>query len=251
MFRKVENAFWQDDFTLELDFKERYFFLWLLTNPKTNQSGCYVIVKAFAMLETGLQWGEIKALLDKFQDENKIKFDPNTNEILILNWMKYNGSSSGKVLKNVAENIQNIKNEEFKRYCIDTVSIRYGYDIKLEKYSMDTQSQEEREKEEEKEKEKYEEREKECASAPLPVKSKKFIPPTLEEVKAYATENNALFIAEKFYRHFTAGEPYWVDSKGVKVKNWKQKFQTWISHGSQTQSSKSKVLTKNNYGGLR
>lgn len=49
--------------------------------------------------------------------------------------------------------------------------------------------------------------------------------PTLEEVKEYAKSRNRLDLADKFYDYFTAGN--WVDSKGNKVKNWKQKFITW------------------------
>ena len=56
-------------------------------------------------------------------------------------------------------------------------------------------------------------------------KSKKFVPPTLDEVKEYAKEKNRIDLAEKFYDYFTTGN--WIDSKGNKVKNWKQKFITW------------------------
>lgn len=54
---------------------------------------------------------------------------------------------------------------------------------------------------------------------------KTFEPPTLEDVIKYAEEKKYPYLAKKFYDYFTAGE--WVDSKGQKVKNWKQKFITW------------------------
>ena len=63
----------------------------------------------------------------------------------------------------------------------------------------------------------------------------KFVPPTLEEVKQYAKEKNRLDLAQKFYDYFTADEDnkkHWIDSKGNKVKNWKQKFLTWCSYGN-------------------
>ena len=57
-----------------------------------------------------------------------------------------------------------------------------------------------------------------------------FVPPTLEQVKEYASEAKLNVDPEKFYRYFTTpnnkGET-WVDSKGNKVKNWKQKMLTW------------------------
>lgn len=52
-----------------------------------------------------------------------------------------------------------------------------------------------------------------------------FIPPTLEEIKEYAKQRNSLVNAKQFYDYFTAGN--WIDSKGQKVRNWKQKFITW------------------------
>ena len=58
-------------------------------------------------------------------------------------------------------------------------------------------------------------------------KSTQFVPPTLEEIQNYINEKNLNVDAKKFYDYFTVGE--WVDSKGNKVKNWKQKLLTWNS----------------------
>ena len=61
-------------------------------------------------------------------------------------------------------------------------------------------------------------------------KSAAFSPPTLEEVKAYCRERNSNVDAKHFYDYFSTpndkGET-WIDSKGQKVKNWKQKLLTW------------------------
>lgn len=58
-------------------------------------------------------------------------------------------------------------------------------------------------------------------------KHKVFVPPTYEEVLEYAKEKGREDLAKEFFDYFTVGE--WVDSKGNKVKNWKQKFITWCS----------------------
>ena len=57
---------------------------------------------------------------------------------------------------------------------------------------------------------------------------KSFIPPSLDDVKRYITEKNLSVDAKAFYDYFDVGG--WVDSKGNKVKNWKQKLITWSSH---------------------
>lgn len=59
-------------------------------------------------------------------------------------------------------------------------------------------------------------------------KKKVFIPPTLDEVRSYAIERKSLVDPVRFFEYFNAGG--WVDAKGNKVKNWKQKFITWESH---------------------
>jgi len=52
--------------------------------------------------------------------------------------------------------------------------------------------------------------------------SKTFIPPTLEEVKAYFKEKGySQEGAQKAFDYYTAGD--WKDSGGKQVKNWKQK----------------------------
>lgn len=61
-------------------------------------------------------------------------------------------------------------------------------------------------------------------------RTKAFVPPTLEQVKEYAKEAKIDVDCDRFYTYFTtpndAGQT-WIDSKGNKVKNWKQKLQTW------------------------
>jgi hypothetical protein len=63
-------------------------------------------------------------------------------------------------------------------------------------------------------------------------KRTKFIPPTLEEVRAYARERKSGVDPEHFFNYFNEGN--WKDSKGNAVKNWKQKFMTWEKYNTPT-----------------
>jgi hypothetical protein len=88
-------------------------------------------------------------------------------------------------------------------------------------------------KEKAKEKEKEKEKEKdEGYGAAAPRTPKKFIPPTLEEIEAYAKSRNSTVDPKKFFDYFNDGE--WRDSLGNPVRSWKQKFITW--EGSRTAS---------------
>lgn len=61
-------------------------------------------------------------------------------------------------------------------------------------------------------------------------KNRVFVPPTREEVTAYCKERKSSVDPDTFYDYFTEGG--WVDSKGNKVKNWKQKLLTWEKYNT-------------------
>lgn len=151
IFRKINCNFWEDvkvidDFTPE----DRYFMLYLMTNPHTNQVGCYPITLRQMEFETGYNKDTILKLIKRFQDILKIiEYCEETKELFIKNWHKYNWTKSPKVIACILKEIKDIKNKQFKNN-INTILIQYGY-------SIDTETQEEKEKEEEiKEEEKKE-----------------------------------------------------------------------------------------------
>ena len=55
-------------------------------------------------------------------------------------------------------------------------------------------------------------------------------PPSLRDIEEYIKEKNYNIDAKVFHNYFT--ESGWVDSKGQKVRNWKQKIITWDSHNT-------------------
>lgn len=59
--------------------------------------------------------------------------------------------------------------------------------------------------------------------------------PTLEEIKAYIKDKKLNVNANDFYQYFEEGN--WIDSKGNKVKNWKQKLLTWNRYKSNNYKS--------------
>lgn len=61
--------------------------------------------------------------------------------------------------------------------------------------------------------------------AATPPKSKRFVPPKLDDINAYIAEKGLIVNGQVFLDYFTAGN--WKDSEGKPVKNWKQKLITW------------------------
>lgn len=123
IYRNVQLSFWtdnkvEDEFTPE----DKYFYLYLLTNPQTNICGCYEVSWSQLTQQTGYNKDTVIRLLDRFENVHGIiRFSKTTKEILILNWFKYNWSKSEDTLKGVLKVAEHIKSKEFKKYVFDTV----------------------------------------------------------------------------------------------------------------------------------
>lgn len=140
-FRKISVSYWSDSFVGELTPEQKYFYLYLMTNDKTTQCGIYETSIRKICFDTGYNSETIHKLLEFFEQKNKIRFSKETNEIALLNWVKFNDSNSPKVLACVEKELKQVKNRVLIEYL----------------YSMDTYPQEEEEKEKEKEEEYQEE----------------------------------------------------------------------------------------------
>lgn len=137
-YRKIHDSFWTDPDIEELTPEQRYFYLYLLTNPACNQIGLFEFSVRRAVFETGYNRETIEKLLDHFEYLGKIVVSRETKEIVICNFYHHNKSNSPKVITHVQQLLSNVK---------DRTLIQSIYDI-------DTVSQKEEEKEEEKTKEK-------------------------------------------------------------------------------------------------
>lgn len=156
VYRQIHVSFWQDGFVLKLTPEEKYFYLYLMTNSKTSQCGIYEIPKQVMILETGYNLDTINKLLGKFVEYGKIQYSEETDEIILINWLKFNAINSVSVKKCILKELESVKNQGFVDLFY-TLCIRYGYSID----TLDRDSGEEKEKEKEEEQEKEQEKEKE------------------------------------------------------------------------------------------
>lgn len=160
VYRQVHITFWTDPNLLEWTAEEKYFYLYLMTNPYTNQCGIYEISKKMISMQIGYPTDTVSILIKTMIERNKILYSEHTNEVFLLNWIKYNKSSSPKVLSLVNKELKVVKNKEFAKLyysqCLtfglklEPLSIEYGYSINT---LPQKEQEEEREKEEEKEEE--------------------------------------------------------------------------------------------------
>ena len=148
IYRNLQLSFWtdnkiEDEFTPE----DKFFYLYLLTNPQTNLCGCYEVSYSQMTRQTGYNKDTIIRLLERFESlHNVIKFDSKTKEILILHWYKYNWSKSEKVLSGVCNVAKYIKSDSFRKYVFETVesikndTLYIGYTYHMDTSVSDTDS---------------------------------------------------------------------------------------------------------------
>lgn len=135
VYRQVYMKFWNEDSKVVEDFtpEDKYFYLYLLTNPHTTLTGVYEISDKTMARETGYNEETVRRLRDRMEKEHRvICYEPSTREILIPNWHKYNWTSSDKLIAAVLGQLKLIKCEAFRNYVEglasgDTVSIPYRY----------------------------------------------------------------------------------------------------------------------------
>lgn len=115
IFRNVNMSFWTDpkvvdDYTPE----DRYFMLYALTNNYTNIIGCYEISIKQMSNDLGYTKDVVENLLRRFKEIHKtIDYDFDTKELMVINWNKYNWSSSPKLDSPLYTAIESVKSDLF------------------------------------------------------------------------------------------------------------------------------------------
>ena len=222
-YRNISVSFWtdskvDDDFTPE----DKYFYLYLLTNPHTNICGCYEISMKQMERETGYNTDTVRRLIQRMQDmHHVIRYSSETKEVLLLNWWRYNWPTSKKVESAVLSVAEHIKHEPFKKYVINMVSIRYRYGMDTtdtvtvpesgtetvtdtETVSQNTET------------ENRGEDARQSLAAPAP---------SVEDVENYRQKIGSKVDAQLFTDFYEANG--WRQSNGNPVKDWKAAFRAW------------------------
>ncbi|NFT38926.1 DnaD domain-containing protein [Clostridium sporogenes] len=132
-YRQLHTQFWSDGFVLDLTPEEKYFYLYLMSNTKTSQCGVYELPLRVIEMETGYNRETVIKLIKRFIDYKKIKYDEETKEIMIFNWVKYNVPNNINSIKCINKELKNIKNKEFikilyLKYCELQLDIKKLFD---------------------------------------------------------------------------------------------------------------------------
>lgn len=140
--RLISTELWNDETIVEkFTSEDKFFWLYLLTNPHNNFCGVLKNSPVIIARDMGLHKDSIVNLIYRFSTLHKMIYcDSETNEILILNWYKYNWNKSAKLRAFIEKTQETILSDEInklinERKAIifdgkeDTLSIPYRYPI--------------------------------------------------------------------------------------------------------------------------
>lgn len=95
--RVIPISFWTEPYTVEnYSVEDKYFILYLMTNPASTQVGIYRLSKKVMSFETGYTIDVINVLLDRFENQYKeILYNAETQEITLLKSLTYSIMKGG------------------------------------------------------------------------------------------------------------------------------------------------------------
>lgn len=122
-YRQLQTRFWADPFIEGLTPEQKFFYIFLLTNPATKQCGIYEITIKTMAYQTGYTIEIVEKLLVFFEQHGKIKFSKGTSEICLRNFKRHNWTSSPKVVSCIKKELTEVKDPTLIHalYGIDTI----------------------------------------------------------------------------------------------------------------------------------
>ena len=124
-YRIVRTDFWKNPVINEqLNGEEKYFYLYLLTNPNTTQIGIYKIMKKQMAYDMCYSLESIHSLVERFtEDYQLIRYNPETRELAIRDWWKHNLQKGGKpVMDCIYSELKVVQDLSLIRYVSEPIT---------------------------------------------------------------------------------------------------------------------------------
>lgn len=119
--RVVDTDLWTDEKVEQFTPEEKFFWVYLLTNPYTRQLGIYHITKKQMGFQLGYDNETVTKLLDRFENEYKmVRYID--SEIAIKNSLKYSIVKGGKPVEDcLLADIKRVKHKELIDWVFDNL----------------------------------------------------------------------------------------------------------------------------------
>ena len=122
--RPVDTGFWTDGKVENFSPEDKYFMLWLLTNPFTTQLGIYEMRIKQAAFQLGYSEDAVKVLLDRFENKyGVIIYSEKTREVAIKNFLRHSIVKGGKPVEDcIKKEMSKVKNKSLISEVFDFIS---------------------------------------------------------------------------------------------------------------------------------
>lgn len=206
---------WKDSWFRKLSTKAKNLFIFLWTNDHKNLACIYEIDIETICFYTGLTKKDVKDTLSILYP--KVKYDFENEVVWVVNFVRHQFMRTENISPKIITGIKNNLVQNNGHFFIGEFLKEYqSLDISYE-HPINTVS------------EGYQyppgEGVGEGKGKKIKKVEKKFIPPSLNEVKAFFKEKGyRLNIAQIAFDHYNLAD--WHDTEGKPVKNWKQKMNT-------------------------
>lgn len=112
--RIVDTSFWTDGKVDEFSPEDKYFMLYLLTNPFTTQLGIYEISIKQVAFQLGYSVDAVNVLLDRFENKyGVIIYSKSTNEVAVRNFLRHSIIKGGAPVRDcLIKEMRKVKNRE-------------------------------------------------------------------------------------------------------------------------------------------
>ena len=112
--RIVDTSFWTDGKVDDFSPEDKYFMLYLLTNPFSTQLGIYEISIKQVAFQLGYSKDAVNVLIDRFDSQyGIIFFSSETNEIAIKNFLRHSIIKGGAPVRDcLIKEMKKVKNKD-------------------------------------------------------------------------------------------------------------------------------------------
>ncbi len=122
--RVISTSFWEDDKVVEeFSPEDKYFMLYLLTNPHSTQLGIYQIPKKTIAFEIGYSKEAVDILMDRFENKYQVlKYNKETKEIAIKNYLVHSIIKGGKPVEDLLlKELREVKDDSLINYVFNNI----------------------------------------------------------------------------------------------------------------------------------
>lgn len=121
--RIVDTSFWTDNKVDDFSPEDKYFMLYLLSNPFTTQLGIYELSIKQAAFQMGYSVDAVNVLLDRFENQYcLIKWAKDTNEVAIKNFLRHSIMKGGAPVRDcLVKELKQVKNKDLIDWVFSSI----------------------------------------------------------------------------------------------------------------------------------